>query len=97
MRSRLHARSSDSKMVRDSYGLWLMKVRSNLSRNSSESLSSADSASSPTTAFMAAASRPMAYLAYSWLDTSPWSFRVMPSPMADFMRRDRDGSTLMGG
>lgn len=31
-----------------------MKVRSNLSRNSSESLSSEDRASSPTTAFMAA-------------------------------------------
>ena len=31
-----------------------MKVRSNLSRNSSESLSSLDSASSPTTAFIAA-------------------------------------------
>jgi hypothetical protein len=34
---------------------------------------------------------------YSWLDTSPWSLRVMPSPMADFMRRESDGSTLIGG
>ena len=29
--------------------------------------------------------------------TLSWSSRVMPSPMADFMRRDRDGSTLIGG
>lgn len=33
----------------------------------------------------------------SWLETSPWSFLVMPSPMADFIRREREGSTLMGG
>jgi hypothetical protein len=43
---------------------WLMNCRSNLSRNSSASLSSDESASSPTTAFIAAASRPIAYLAY---------------------------------
>jgi len=46
--------SSDSKILRDSYADWLMKVRSNFSRNSRESLSSEDKASSPTTAFMAA-------------------------------------------
>lgn len=33
----------------------------------------------------------------SWLETSPWSFLVMPSPMADFIRRESEGSTLMGG
>ena len=33
----------------------------------------------------------------SWLETSEWSLRVMPSPIADFMRRDRDGNTLIGG
>ena len=33
----------------------------------------------------------------SWLDTSAWSLRVMPSPMADFIRRERDGRTLIGG
>lgn len=38
-----------------------------------------------------------AYMAYSWLETFQWSSRVMPSPMADFISRDSDGSTLMGG
>lgn len=33
----------------------------------------------------------------SWFDTSAWSFRVIPSPMADFIKRDREGSTLIGG
>ena len=33
----------------------------------------------------------------SWLDTSEWSSRVMPSPIALFMSRDSDGSTLIGG
>ena len=33
----------------------------------------------------------------SWLETSAWSLRVMPSPMADFIRREREGKTLMGG
>lgn len=33
----------------------------------------------------------------SWLDTSAWSFLVMPSPMADFISRDNEGSTLIGG
>lgn len=33
----------------------------------------------------------------SWLDTSEWSLRVIPSPMADFINRDKDGSTLIGG
>lgn len=33
----------------------------------------------------------------SWLETSAWSLRVIPSPMADFISRERDGSTLMGG
>ena len=41
-----------------------MNVFSNFSKNSKESLSSWLSASSPTTAFMAAASLPMAYFAY---------------------------------
>ena len=41
-----------------------MKVRSNFSRNSSDNLSSGVNASSPTTAFIAAASRPIAYFAY---------------------------------
>jgi len=43
---------------------WAMKLRSNFSRNSSDNLSSGVKASSPTTAFIAAASRPMAYFAY---------------------------------
>ena len=29
--------------------------------------------------------------------TSPWSLRVIPSPMADFISRESEGSTLMGG
>lgn len=33
----------------------------------------------------------------SWLETSAWSFLVIPSPMADFISRDKEGSTLMGG
>ena len=33
----------------------------------------------------------------SWLDTSAWSFRVIPSPMADFINLESDGSTLIGG
>lgn len=33
----------------------------------------------------------------SWLETSAWSFLVIPSPMADFIRRDSEGNTLMGG
>ena len=33
----------------------------------------------------------------SWLDTSAWSRLVMPSPMADFIKRERDGRTLIGG
>jgi len=41
-----------------------MKLRSNFSRNSSDNLSSGVNASSPTTAFIAAASRPIAYFAY---------------------------------
>jgi len=41
-----------------------MKLRSNFSRNSSDNLSSGVKASSPTTAFIAAASRPIAYFAY---------------------------------
>ena len=76
---------------------WLTKPLSNLSKNSRASLSSLDRASSPTTAFMAAASRPMAYLAYSWLETSEWSPRVSFSPMADFIRRESEGRTLIGG
>jgi hypothetical protein len=80
IRSSDQARSSDSKIVRDSYAPihyvsavqrvrkedipWPTKFRSNLSRNSSASLSSDERASSPTTAFIAAASRPIAYLAY---------------------------------
>ena len=43
---------------------WPTNCFSNLSRNSKASLSSGDRASSPTTAFIAAASRPIAYLAY---------------------------------
>lgn len=38
-----------------------------------------------------------AYIAYSWLETFQWSSRVIPSPMADFISRDKDGSTLIGG
>lgn len=45
-----------------------MKLLSNFSKNSSASLSSGVRASSPTTAFIAAASRPMAYLAYLILE-----------------------------
>ena len=33
----------------------------------------------------------------SWLETSAWSFLVMPSPMADFINLDNDGSTFIGG
>ncbi|KAG9354001.1 hypothetical protein JZ751_012125 [Albula glossodonta] len=33
----------------------------------------------------------------SWLDTSEWSLRVIPSPIADFINRDSEGSTLIGG
>ncbi|TNN40824.1 hypothetical protein EYF80_049015 [Liparis tanakae] len=33
----------------------------------------------------------------SWFETSAWSFLVIPSPMADFIRRDSEGNTLMGG
>jgi hypothetical protein len=33
----------------------------------------------------------------TWFETSEWSQRVRPSPMALFMRRDRDGRTLIGG
>jgi len=33
----------------------------------------------------------------SWLETSAWSSRVIPSPMADFISRDNDGKTLIGG
>ena len=33
----------------------------------------------------------------SWLDTSPWSFLVSSSPIALFISRESDGSTLMGG
>lgn len=33
----------------------------------------------------------------SWLDTSAWSFLVIPSPIADFINRDNDGNTLIGG
>ena len=43
---------------------WPTNCFSNLSRNSRASLSSGESASSPTTAFIAAASRPIAYFAY---------------------------------
>jgi hypothetical protein len=64
MRSKSQAISSDSKIVRASYAPWPTNSFSNLSRNSSESLSSADRASSPTTAFIDAASFPTAYLAY---------------------------------
>lgn len=83
MRSRSHARSRDSKIVRFSFGPCCTNLLSNLSRNSRAvcrggnvssysakvlpqnlTLSSGDSASSPTTAFIAAASLPMAYMAY---------------------------------
>lgn len=64
MRSRDQAKSSDSKIVRDSYGDWEINDLSNFSKNSKLSLSSDDKASSPTTAFIAAASLPMAYFAY---------------------------------
>ena len=33
----------------------------------------------------------------SWFDTSPWSFLVSLSPIALFISRDSDGSTLIGG
>ena len=33
----------------------------------------------------------------SWLDTSEWSSLVIPVPIADFMRRDSEGNTLIGG
>lgn len=33
----------------------------------------------------------------SWLETSEWSSLVIPSPIADFINRDSDGKTLIGG
>lgn len=80
MRRRDHARSSDSKMVRFSFGPWRTNWSSKRPRNSSAScgrkclgqlltktsrraertFSSVESASSPTTAFIAAASLPIA-------------------------------------
>ena len=33
----------------------------------------------------------------SWLETSEWSSLVIPSPMADFIKRDKEGNTLIGG
>lgn len=113
----LKTQISNPTRIMKSYVPWPTKPRSNLSRNSSANLSSGDNASSPTTAFIAAASRPIAYLAYwiwgggldnghhatrtrvltSWFETSPWSFLVNFSPMALFIKRERDGRTLIGG
>ena len=58
-----------SEMVWVSYGPWDGICCSNFARNSRERRSSAQR-SSPTTAFIAWASLPMAYFAYNWLLTS---------------------------
>lgn len=64
MRSRSQARSRDSKIVRASYEPWPTNSFSKRSKNSRHSLSSGLRASSPTTAFIEAASRAIAYFAY---------------------------------
>lgn len=83
IRNRSQASSKLSKMDRVSYGPWLTNSFSNRSKNSSESLSSAERASSPTTAFIDAASLPVAYLAYYGDGSVPL---VVRSSGVDFIR-----------
>jgi len=58
------------KVRRTWYGPWAMNLVSNFSVKARYRRSSAERASSPTTAFIAITSLPCAYDAYSWFDTA---------------------------